>query len=52
MRLFLLSLPAVVIAMLLGRMIDRRMTGHGLVRVVYAGLTLVGLVLILQATRR
>lgn len=48
-RYFLLSLPAVAVAILLGRVINQRMTGHGFFRVVYVGLVAVGAVLIVQA---
>lgn len=48
-RYFLMSLPAVAIAILLGRAINRRMTGHGFFRVVYMGLMAVGAALVIQA---
>jgi uncharacterized membrane protein YfcA len=48
-RYFLLSLPGVAVAILLGRAINQRMTGHGFFRVVYVGLTAVGAALVVQA---
>lgn len=45
----LLSLPAVAIAILLGRTINHRLKGDGFFRVVYIGLIVIGTVLILQA---
>jgi uncharacterized membrane protein YfcA len=51
-RYFLLSLPAVVIATLLGRAVNRRMKGHGFLRLVYVGLIAIGSLLILEAVRR
>jgi uncharacterized protein len=48
-RYFLFSLPAVLVAVLLGRAINHRMQGHGFFRFVYAGLIVVGSVLIYQA---
>jgi uncharacterized protein len=47
-RYFLLSLPAVGVAIVAGRAINHRMKGNGFLRVVYAGLILVGGVLIAQ----
>lgn len=51
-RYFLLSLPAVAVAILLGRAINHRLSGHGFFRFVYAGLIVIGCVLIVQATIR
>ncbi|MGH7649192.1 MAG: sulfite exporter TauE/SafE family protein [Gemmatimonadaceae bacterium] len=48
-RYFLVSLPAVAVAILLGRAINQRMTGHGFFRVVYVGLVAVGATLVIQA---
>jgi uncharacterized protein len=48
-RLLLLSLPAVAIAVLLGRAINHRLKGRGFFRTVYIGLILIGAILILQA---
>ena len=50
-RLFLLSLPAVAIAILLGRAINRRLKGRGFFRLVYIGLIVIGAILIAQALR-
>lgn len=47
-RYFLLSLPAVAIAILLGRIINQRLKGRGFFRAVYIGLIVIGAVLILQ----
>jgi hypothetical protein len=49
-RYFLLSLPAVAVAILLGRAINERMSGHGFFRFVYLGLIVIGGVLVAQAT--
>ena len=51
-RYFLFSLPAVLVAILLGREINRRMTGHSFFRFVYVGLIIIGIVLIVQAAGR
>jgi uncharacterized protein len=48
-RYFLLSLPAVAAAVLLGRVINQRMKGPGFFRLVYVGLIAVGSVLLFQA---
>ncbi len=48
-RYFLWSLPAVVIAILIGRAINRRMKGNGFFRFVYAGLVAIGAVLTVQS---
>lgn len=48
-RYFLLSLPAVAAAIVLGRVINQRMTGPGFFRFVYVGLIAVGSVLLIQA---
>lgn len=50
-RYFLFSLPAVAVAILLGRAINRRLSGHGFFRFVYAGLIVIGSILIIQATK-
>ncbi len=49
-RYFLLSLPAVAVATLLGRAINRRMNSHEFLRYVYAGLIAIGSILVVQAT--
>src|SRR3954453_14417018 len=51
-RYFLLSLPAVLVATLLGRAVNRRMKGHGFLRLVYVGLIAIGSVLVVEAVRR
>jgi uncharacterized membrane protein YfcA len=51
-RYFLLSLPAVVVATLLGRAINRRIKGDTFFRSVYVGLIVIGTVLAAQALRR
>lgn len=48
-RYFVLSLPAVAMAVLLGRSINQRIKGRSFFRFVYAGLVVVGGVLIFQA---
>jgi uncharacterized protein len=48
-RYFLLSLPAVAAAILLGRVINQGMKGAGFFRFVYVGLIAVGGVLLIQA---
>jgi uncharacterized membrane protein YfcA len=48
-RYFLLSLPGVVGAIVLGRAINRRMNGDRFLRVVYGGLVLTGVALLVQA---
>jgi uncharacterized protein len=47
-RYFLLSLPALAVAILLGRAINQRMSGPGFFRFVYIGLIAVGSVLLAQ----
>ncbi|MDE3156570.1 MAG: sulfite exporter TauE/SafE family protein [Acidobacteriota bacterium] len=46
---FLLSLPGMAVAILLGRVLNRRLAGHGFFRLVYAGLLVIGSVLLAQA---
>ncbi len=48
-RYFLWSLPGVVAAILLGREINNRLKGDGFLKFVYAGLMVVGVILIGQA---
>jgi len=50
-RYFLLSLPVVAVAILLGRAINQRMAGHGFFRIVYLGLIAVGSALVFQALK-
>jgi uncharacterized protein len=50
-RYFLLSLPVVGVAVLLGRWINQRMKGHSFFQVVYVGLIVAGGVLVVQAMR-
>lgn len=47
-RYFLLSLPGTLVAILIGRSINHRLSGHGFFRVVYVGLLVIAAVLILQ----
>ena len=49
---FLLSLPAVLIATLVGRAVNRRLRGEAFLRYVYAGLVIVGAILIGQGVQR
>jgi uncharacterized protein len=51
-RYFLLSLPAIGVAVLAGRSINQHMKDHGFFRFVYVGLIAVGSILIVQATVR
>jgi hypothetical protein len=48
-RFYLLSLPLVIVATLLGRTINRRMNIHRFLLYVHSGLIAVGIVLLLQA---
>jgi uncharacterized membrane protein YfcA len=48
-RFYLFSLPFVIVATLLGRAINRRMSGHRFLTYVHAGLIGVGAVLLIQA---
>jgi uncharacterized protein len=50
-RYFLLSLPGAVTAVLLGGFLNRKLRGEVFVRYVYAGLVVVGAVLLMQAVR-
>ena len=51
-RYYLLSLPAVALAIVAGRALNRRMNPQRFFRVIYAGLIVVGAVLLAQALRR
>lgn len=48
-RYYLLALPAILVATLLGRMLNRRLGGEDFVRCLYLGLILVGAMLLLQS---
>ncbi|HLJ45268.1 MAG TPA: sulfite exporter TauE/SafE family protein [Bryobacteraceae bacterium] len=48
-QFYLLSLPFVILATLVGRVINRRMGDHRFVRYVYGGLIAIGIVLLSQA---
>ena len=48
-RYLLLSLPAIAIATLLGRAINHRLSGARFLRLVYAGLMVIGAALLMQA---
>src|SRR3954452_19348094 len=50
-RLYLCSLPAIAVAVVLGRWINQRMSGEAFLRYVYAGLLVTGTVLLVQAGR-
>jgi uncharacterized membrane protein YfcA len=50
-RLYLWSLPAIAVAIVLGRLINQRMSGETFLRYVYAGLLVTGTVLLVQAGR-
>lgn len=47
-RYFVTSLPAVLVAVLIGRALNRRLSGQGFFRVVYVGLVAIGGLLIAQ----
>ena len=51
-RYYLLSLPAVAVAIVAGRMLNQRMEPHRFFRVIHIGLIVVGAVLLSQALRR
>jgi len=48
-RYYLVSLPEVVVAILLGRAINRRMSGHAFLLYIYMGLMMVGALLLFQS---
>lgn len=48
---FLLSLPPIVVAIVLGKWLNRRLKGRSFFRVVHVGLVAVGLLLLLQSLR-
>ncbi len=48
-RYYLLALPAIVLAIFLGRMVNQRMNGPSFLRYVHIGLIMVGAVLLLQS---
>ena len=48
-RFYLVSLPGVVIAIFLGRTLNRRLRGRPFISYVYLGLAAIGLILLLQA---
>jgi uncharacterized protein len=48
-RFFLLSLPFIVLATLLGRTINQRMGAHQFLRYIHGGLIVIGIVLLIQA---
>jgi hypothetical protein len=50
-RYYLLSLPLVIVAILLGRMMNHRMRGNAFLKFVHVGLVLIGTTLLLQAIR-
>ena len=51
-RYFVLSFPAVIVAILIGRAMNRRMKDHGFLKSVYFGLIIVGGILVVQAAIR
>jgi hypothetical protein len=51
-RYFLLSLPAIVVATLIGRAANRRMKDHGFLRIIYILLIAIGGVLVLEGMAR
>jgi uncharacterized membrane protein YfcA len=50
-RYFLVSLPAVALAIGVGRVINQRLSGDGFFRILYLGLVVIGIVLCTQAIR-
>lgn len=50
-RYYLLSLPVVVLAIFIGRVINRRMDGHRFLFYIHVGLTAIGALLLVQALR-
>jgi len=50
-RYYLLSLPVVIPAILLGRLVNRRMRGGAFLKFIHAGLILIGTTLLVQAMR-
>jgi uncharacterized membrane protein YfcA len=46
---YLLSLPVILVAVVLGRLINRRMRGQRFLLYIHLGLTLIGVILLLQA---
>jgi uncharacterized membrane protein YfcA len=51
-RYFFLSLPVALVAIVLGRMVNRRMRGHRFLVYVHLGLVVVGTALLIQSVRR
>jgi uncharacterized protein len=51
-RYYLWSLPLILAAILIGRAINHRMTGHAFLRCVHAGLVIIGVALLVQASHR
>jgi hypothetical protein len=51
-RYYLWSLPIVVAAIFLGRVINQRMRGRSFLRFIHIGLVMVGTVLLIQSVRR
>jgi uncharacterized protein len=51
-HLYLISLPVVVPAILLGRVVNRRLAGDAFLKYVHCGLVAVGLLLLIQAIRK
>lgn len=49
---FVWSLPGIVIAVFVGRFLNRRLKGAGFLRLVHTGLVTIGVVLLVQGTRR
>jgi hypothetical protein len=48
-RFYLLSLPGVLLAILLGRLVNRRMNPRQFVLYVHSGLIVIGAILLIQA---
>ncbi len=52
LSLSLLSLPAALLAIVIGRALNRRLRGDGFFRYVYAGLIVIGAILVVQSLRK
>jgi hypothetical protein len=48
-RFYLVSLPVTLLALFLGRIVNRRLSGDGFLKYVYAGLACIGVILLAQA---
>ncbi len=51
-RYYVISLPIVLVAIFLGRVVNRRMNGPSFIRYVHIGLVVIGVVLLIQSLVR